>query len=423
MGHFRWIICALLFFATTLNYIDRQVIAILKPDLQRAFHWSEKDYGDIVTAFQVAYAAGYCLAGRLMDVIGVRFGLALAVGFWSVAAMGHGFMRSVLGFQTARFGLGLGEGGNFPASIKTISEWFPKKERALSTGLFNGGSSIGAVTAPLIVPVLAVRYGWPAAFYVTGALGSIWLIGWLALYYRPAIHPRVSAAELAYIQSDPQDPPDRIPWLRLLRYRQTWAFTTGMFISSPIWWMYLYWLPDFLHNRFDLDLVHLSAPMVVVYLLADFGAIAGGWLPMWFLNRGGSVNKARKSSMLVCALCVAPIYFAPRVSGLWPAVLLIGLAAAAHQGWAANLYTVVSDTVPRKAVSSVVGIGGTAGSIGGIFVAQFMGFILEKTGSYKIPFAIPGLAYLTALLIIHLLLPRLESVQFDPAERVVSKDA
>ncbi len=407
-GRFRWIVCALLFLATTLNYVDRQVIAILKPDLQRIFQWSEKDYGDIVTAFQVAYAAGYFLAGRLMDVIGVRIGLSLAVGFWSVAAMGHGFMRSVLGFQAARFGLGLGEGGNFPAAIKTISEWFPKRERALSTGLFNAGSNIGAVAAPLMVPFLAVRYGWPASFYATGALGLIWLVGWLALYRHPAMHARVSTAELAYIRSDPQDPPERIPWLRLLRCRQTWAFTAGMFISSPIWWMYLYWLPDFLHNRFALDLVHLSAPMVAVYLLADFGAIAGGWLPMWFLNRGGSINTARKASMLICALCVAPIYFAPRVSDLWSAVLLIGLAAAAHQGWAANLYTVVSDTVPRKAVSSVVGIGGMAGSIGGIFIAQFMGFILDKTGSYEIPFAIPGLAYLTALLIIHLLLPRLE---------------
>ena len=276
--------------------------------------------------------------------------------------------------------------------------------------MFNAGSNVGALLTPLIVPWITVRYGWPGAFFATGLLGFVWIAAWIALYRSPTVHPRVSTAELVHIQSDPADPPQRIPWLQLMGYRQTWAFAVGMFISSPIWWMYLYWLPDFLHTRFALDLVHLSAPMIAVYLLADIGAVAGGWLPLWFLNRGWTVNAARKASLLACALCVTPVYFASSV-GMWPAVLLIGLAASAHQGWAANLYTLVSDTIPRKAVSSVVGIGGTAGAIGGIFIAQFMGFILETTHSYRIPFAIPAFAYLLALGIIQLLVPRLDPVR------------
>jgi len=412
--HYRWLICGLLFFATTINYMDRQIIAILKPDLQEKLGWSQTDYGNIVTAFQVAYAAGYCLAGRGMDLIGVRLGLAAAVFVWSLAAMAHALMRTVPGFQVVRLGLGLSEGGNFPAAIKTVSEWFPKKERALATGIFNAGSNVGALLTPLLVPWITVRFGWPAAFLITGALGFLWLVGWLACYQHPSRHKKISAGELAHIQSDPPDPAVKIPWLQLLRHRQTWAFTVGMFLSSPIWWMYLYWLPDFFHSRFALDLIHLSAPMVVVYLMTDVGSIGGGWLSSWLIQRGRSVNAARKLAMLVCALCVVPIAFAPQVTSLWLAVVLIGLAASAHQGWSANLYTLVSDTVPRQAVSSVVGIGGMAGAIGGIFIAQFMGFILTKTGSYRIPFAIPGVAYLTALLIIHLLLPRLQPMKLEP---------
>jgi len=414
-GYFRWVICGLLFFATTINYIDRQVIGILKQTLERDLHWSEIDYANIVFAFQLAYAAGYCFAGRLMDVVGVRIGYALAVTVWSFAAMAHALMRTVFGFQAARFGLGLAEGGNFPAAIKSVSEWFPKSERALATGIFNAGSNVGALITPLLVPWLTVKYGWPAAFLVTGVLGFLWLAFWLLLYERPERHARVSPRELAHIQSDPPDPPAKISWLWLLGHRQTWAFAIGMFLSSPIWWMYLYWVPDFLHKKHGLNLLQLGPPLVVIYLMTDVGSVGGGWLSSWLIQRGWSVNAGRKVALLVCALCVLPIFFASQASSLWLAVLLIGLAASAHQGFSANLYTLVSDTVPRKAVSSVVGIGGMAGAIGGMFIAKFMGYILEKTGSYLIPFALPGFAYLTALLVIHLLLPKLEELKLETA--------
>jgi len=412
-GYFRWAICALLFVATTVNYMDRQIIGILKPDLAKELHWSETDYANIVFAFQLAYAAGYCLAGRLMDVVGLRLGYALAVTCWSLAATAHAFMRTVFGFQAARFALGLSEGGNFPAAIKTVSEWFPKSERALATGIFNAGSNVGALVTPLLVPWLTVRFGWPAAFVVTGATGLLWLGAWVALFRSPVGHPGVSAVELAHIRQDPPDPPARIPWLSLLGHRQTWAFAVGMFLSSPIWWMYLYWVPDFLNKKHGLNLLQLGPPLVVIYLMTDVGSIGGGWLSSWLIKRGWSVNAGRKTAMLVCALCVVPIFFASQVSGLWIAVLLIGLAASAHQGFSANLYTLVSDTVPRKAVSSVVGLGGMAGAIGGMCIAKFMGYILDATGSYLIPFALPGFAYLTALGIIQLLLPKLEPLKLE----------
>lgn len=410
-NHYRWVICALLFFATTINYIDRQVIGILKQTLEVQFRWSEKDYADIVFAFQFAYAAGYLLAGRFMDLVGVRVGYALAVTVWSVAAAGHAMMRTVFGFQAARFGLGLAEGGNFPAAIKTVSEWFPRKERALATGIFNAGSNVGALMTPLLAPWLTLKYGWQAGFVVTASLGLLWLVAWWLIYEQPQRHRRVLPGELAYIQSDPPDPPARISWWQLLGHRQTWAFSTGMFLSAPIWWMYLYWVPDFLHKKHGLNLLQIGPPLVVIYLMTDVGSIGGGWLSSRLIKGGWSVNAARKTALLVCALCVAPIFFASQVSSLWLAVFLIGLAASAHQGFSANLFTLVSDMVPRKAVSSVVGIGGMMGAIGGMFIAKFMGFILDKTGSYLIPFALPGVAYLTALLIIHLLLPRLEPMK------------
>jgi MFS transporter, ACS family, hexuronate transporter len=411
IGHFRWVICGLLFLATTINYIDRQVIGILKPTLSQELHWSETNYADIVFMFQLAYAAGYALGGRVMDLIGVRLGYAAAVVFWSLAAMAHSLMRTVAGFQAVRFALGLSEGGNFPAAIKCVSEWFPKSERALATGIFNAGSNVGALVTPLLVPWITVTFGWPTAFLLTGISGFAWLICWLLWYQPPDHHPKLSLAEKAYIQGDPPDPPIKIPWLLLVRHRQTWAFAIGMFLSGPIWWMYLFWVPDFLHKKHGLDLLQLGPPLVVIYLMTDVGSIGGGWLSSWLIQRGWSVNAGRKTAMLACALCVVPIFFASQASSLWLAVFLIGLAASAHQGFSANLYTLVSDTIPRKAVSSVVGIGGMAGAIGGMLIAKFMGYILESTGSYVIPFALPGLAYLTALLIIHLLLPRLETMR------------
>jgi ACS family hexuronate transporter-like MFS transporter len=440
VGWSRWGICALLFFATTLNYIDRQVIGILKPELAKQLGWNEIDYSNIVFAFQVAYAIGYAGAGRLMDRIGVRRGYFLAVLFWSLAAMAHALTRlippeaipgdwalpvahivgnwllvipmTVLGFSAARFALGLAEGGNFPAAVKTVSIWFPKKERALATGIFNAGSNVGALVAPLLVPWLTIKFGWPTAFLATGALGFAWLAVWWLFYQEPENHPRVTAAELAHIRSDPPDPVVKIPWLSLLRYRQTWAFIVGMFLSAPIWWFYLYWIPDFLNKRHGLNLLQLGPPLVVIYLMTDVGSVGGGWLSSWLIKRGWTVNAARKTAMLVCALCVVPVFMASQVSHLWVATLLVGLAASAHQGFSANLYTLVSDTAPRQAVSSIVGIGGMAGAIGGMFIAKLAGYILQRTGDYRLLFLIAACAYLVNLAIIHALNPRLEPMKF-----------
>jgi ACS family hexuronate transporter-like MFS transporter len=409
-GWYRWLVCTMLFFATTINYMDRQVIGILKPTLQEELGWSERDYGNIVFWFQVAYALGYLLAGRLMDAIGVRVGFSLAVILWSLAAMAHALVRSVAGFSVVRALLGLAEGGNFPGAVKGVSEWFPRKERALATGVFNAGSNVGALLTPLIVPSITVAYGWQAAFLATGSLGFFWLLSWVFVYRSPERHPRVTPQELAYIRSDPPDPVRRIPWVELLRYRPTWAFAVGMFCTSPIWWLYLYWVPDFLHKRHGLNLLQLGPPLVVIYLMTDVGSVGGGWLSSWLIHRGLSVNAGRKITLLICALCVVPIFMASQVSNLWTAVLLIGLAASAHQGWSANLYTLVSDTMPRDSVSSIVGLGGMAGSVGGMLIAQFTGFVLERTGQYLILFVIASSAYLVALTIIQILVPRLEPI-------------
>jgi MFS transporter, ACS family, hexuronate transporter len=407
-AHFRWAICALLFFAATINYIDRQVIAVLKPTLQTQLGWTEVGYSWIVFSFQTAYAIGLLGVGRLMDRIGTRKGFSLAMIFWSAAAMAHALARSAFGFGFARFFLGLGEAGNFPAAIKTVAEWFPKKERALATGIFNSGTNIGALVTPLVVPWITFTWGWQAAFIATGALGFLWLIAWLLLYRRPEEHPGLSSSELKYIQSDPPDRFVKIPWVRLLPHRQTWAFSLGKFLTDPIWWVYLFWLPDFLHKRHGLGLKDFGLPLVIVYLMADVGSIGGGWISSSLIKRGWTINAGRKLAMLICALAVVPIVFAAQTSNVWIAVVLIGLAAAAHQGWSCNLFTTTSDMFPRDAVGSVVGIGGMAGAIGGMMIARLVGEILERTGSYVPIFIIAASAYLVALLIIHLLSPRLE---------------
>lgn len=409
----RWWICGLLFFATTINYIDRQVIGVLKPLLEKELGWNQIDYSNIVISFQAAYAVGLLVFGRVIDRIGVRFGFSLAVTFWSIAAIAHGWARSVMQFGMARFGLGLSEAGNFPASIRAISEWFPKKERALATGIFNAGTNVGALITPLLVPWIALKWGWPAAFYWTGGMGFIWLVVWNLFYRNPEVHRRLSKQELAYIRSDPQDAPRKISWISLLGHRQTWAFLLAKFMTDPIWWLYLFWVPDFLHTRHGLDLKSFGPPLVVIYLMTDFGSVAGGWFSSWLIKRGWSVNKSRKTAMLICALCVVPIIAASQVSNLWIAVLLIGLAASAHQGWSANVFTLVSDTVPRQAVSSVTGIGGMAGAVGGMFIAKVVGYILQTTNNnYFIPFVIASCAYLLALLVVHLINPRLEPMTF-----------
>ncbi len=415
-GSFRWVICALLFFATTINYVDRQVLGILATPLQKEFGWSEADYGFIATAFTGAYAVGLLVVGRLMDWLGTRKGFSLAIIFWSLAAMAHAFARSAFGFGVARFALGLGEAGNFPASIKTVAEWFPKKERAFATGIFNSGSNVGAVIAPLAVPPIAIYYGWEWAFILTGAIGFVWLIFWLAIYRKPEEHPRLSKSELAYIQSDPVEPTTKIAWVRLFPHRQTWAFAAGKFMTDPIWWFFLFWLPKFLNENYGLSLSQIGLPLIVIYVSADVGSIGGGYLSSFLIKRGWSVNAGRKTAMLVCALCVVPIIFAANASSLWVAVALISLATAAHQGWSANLFTLTSDMFPRRAVGSVVGIGGFAGSISGMLIATITGLLLQYTGSYVPIFVVAATAYLFALLVIHLLVPRLEPAKLDVAE-------
>ena len=412
MTSYRWIICALLFFATTVNYIDRAVLGILKPMLEKDLGWTQIEYGWIVTAFQLTYALGYVFAGRLIDRIGVRLGLLMSVSLWSVAGMAHAAAQTVIGFSVARAGLGLAQGGMFPAAIKTVAEWFPKEERALATGIFNAGSNMGAVTCPLIVPWLATRWGWQAAFIITGAIGFVWVAVWFLVYRPPEGHPRVSAAELAHIRKDPPDATGKIPWLVLLRHRQTWAFVVGMAASAPIWWFYIFWAPDFLNKRYELGLTQSSLPLMVMFLAASGGGIGGGWLSSKLLKLGWTVNAARKTALLVCALCVMPVVATPFVANPWVAVTLVGLAAAAHCGFAANLFTLVSDTVPKQGVSSVVGIGGMAGALGGMIFSQLVSRILQYTNNnYAVPFAIASLAYLVALGIMHLLVPKLERME------------
>jgi MFS transporter, ACS family, hexuronate transporter len=415
VGRVRWVIVALLFAATAINYVDRQMIGLLKPTLQDEFGWTETTYADIVFYFQLAYAVGYIVFGNVVDRIGARFGYAVAFVIWTGAHMLHGAASSVAGFAGVRALLGIGESGNFPAGIKAVTEWFPKKERALATGIFNAGANVGAIVTPLIVPALTLAYGWRAAFVITGAVSLVWLVAWLAVYRRPRESKRLSAAELAYIESDPVDPAAKVPWMRLLGRKETWAFAVGKFLTDPVWWMFLFWLPDFLVKRHGLDLKTFGPPLVVIYVVSDIGSIVGGWFSSRLIHRGWSINAARKTTMLICALCVTPVFFAQWVDNLWIAVAIISLATAAHQAWSANLYTLPSDMFPRKAVGSVIGIGGTAGAIGGMIFSLYIGQVLERVGSYQLIFVVAGSVYLIALGIIHLLSPRLEQAQVADA--------
>lgn len=407
---YRWTVVALLFIATTINYVDRQVLGILAPTLQRELQWTETEYGDIVSWFSFAYAFGFLAAGRLLDRVGVKLGLGAAVIAWSIAAMGHALARTAAGFAFARAALGLGESAIFPASIKAIAEWFPRRERALAAGIFNAGTNTGAIVAPLIVPALALNYGWQWAFIVTGALGFLWLALWIPLYGDPDRRAGVSPTELAHIRSDPPDVTTQsVPWLRLLRYRQTWAFATGKLLADPVWWFYLYWLPKFLDTQYGIQLSGLAAPLIAVYLIADVGSVGGGWLSSAFIKRGWTVNRARKTAMLAMALLIVPTAFAPQAGNMWTAVLIVAVAAAAHQAWSANVYTLASDMFPRSAVGSVVGIGAFAGAMGGVAFQRAVGRILDANGGNYAPiFLICGSAYLLALAVIHLIAPRLE---------------
>ncbi|HTV84468.1 MAG TPA: MFS transporter [Dyella sp.] len=412
IGRYRWRVCAMLLAATTINYIDRQVLGVLAPFLQGTFHWSEIDYSNIVTAFQAAYAIGLLCAGAVIDRFGTRIGYAMAIGIWSLAAMGHALAVGVASFALARFALGLGESGNFPAAIKAVAEWFPQKERALAAGVFNAGSNIGAIVAPLVVPFVASRWGWQAAFLFTGVLSAMWVTVWLVTYRTPDHQPRLSAAERAYIGQEPVAGP-RVPWSRLLGYRQVWAFVAAKFITDPIWWFFLFWLPKFLHATYGLTLLDLGLPLIVIFLLADAGSVAGGWFAGRLIKHGWSVNRARKLAMLTCALAVVPVMFAARASHLWLAVALVGLATAGHQGWSANVYTLTSDLFPRQAVASVVGIGGFAGAVGGMLISTVIGVLLQTTHSYVPVFLLAGMAYFVALAVVQLLVPRMEPVRLD----------
>lgn len=406
---FRWVVLGLVFLGTTINYLDRQVMSVLSPDLQRIFHMSKEQYGYTAAAFALPYALGQVVGGGLLDKVGVRVGYAASITAWSLASILHGVVRGPLGFKVVRGVLGAAESPAFPAATKTLAEWFPKRERAFAFGFINAGTNMGVILAALVVPVLAgpgaVHWQW--AFYVTGAAGLAWLVLWLPLYRPPDRHPRVSPAELAHIRSDPPEPTQKVPWVVLVTLPQAWAFAAGKFLTDAMWWFYMTWFPNFLHDRHGLDLLHIGLPLVVIYVLSDAGSIAGGWLSSAMIRGGYSINVARKTALFVPAVGVVPIMFAQHVNGLWPAVLLLGLATAAHQAFSTNLYTLVGDMFPKRAVGSIAGLGGMCGYFGAALFQPVVGHLVEKGNNYVIPFVCAGSAYLVAVAFIHLLAPRL----------------
>jgi len=405
IGNYRWRIVALLFFATTINYVDRQAIAILAPTLQTIFKWSEKDYGFIVMGFTIAYAIGLISMGGLIDKIGTKLGYIISITVWSLAGMFHAVARNVIAFKIARFTLGIGESANFPAAVKTVTEWFPKRERALATGIFNSGTSIGAMITPLIIPVIALKWGWQSAFLVTGASGFIWLIFWIILYKKPEVNSRLKDSERAYILQDGIEPAEKVPWKKIFYYRQTLGICLARFLTDPIWWFFLYWLPKFLDKTYHLDLHTVGLPIFIIYTVSIAGSIFGGWLSSHFIKQGKKPVASRKLTILFLAILVVPIFFASTASHLWTAVALITLATFAHQGYAANIYTIVSDIYPKNAVGSMIGLSGFAGAIGGSLFSVVVGFILHFTGSYYIVFGIASVSYLLCWLSLKLLVP------------------
>jgi ACS family hexuronate transporter-like MFS transporter len=411
-GKFRWVICALLFSATLVNYMDRQILGLLKPNLAKELNWSEQDYGNIVVAFQAAYAVGQVMFGPFIAWIGTKSAYAFSIVFWSLAAISHALMRTAFGFGCARFALGLGESGNFPAAIKTVAEWFPQKERSIATGLFNTGSNIGAVIAPLLVPFLAFQFGWRGAFVILGLSGFAWLVFWFIFYDAPEKSRRLKSEELAYIQSsDMKSETEKISWVKMLSFRQTWAYVaTGIFVG-PVWWFYLFWLPDFFSKQFGLNLKTFGLPLVAVYSVTCLGSIGGGWLSPWLLNKGFSLNAARKIASLICACCTLPVIFSTRVQYVWLATGFFALAAAAHQGWSATMYTVVSDIFPKKAVASVVGLAGTIAAVASMGFSWMVGHILQGTGTYDKIMLVCGSAYIVAWLIFHIIVPKIKPIE------------
>jgi len=404
---YRWTICLLLFIITSINYMDRNILGVLKPTIQGDLHFTETDFGNIIFFFSIAYAIGYAGMGWLTDKVGVRIGFAVAAILWCVASASHGMVASVSGFIVARIVLGLGEGGNFPTCIKTVATWFPVRDRALATGLFNSGSNIGAMLAPLIGALVVSYAGWRAAFFVTGLAGLLWVVFWLVNYRDPAKNPKVSPSELAYINSDPEVAAQKVPWGMLLTFRGTWVYIAGAVLTSPAWWFYNNWVPSFLNSKYHVTLMAVGLPLVLIYLLTDVGSIAGGWVSSKLINGGMEVLTARKVTLLLCALCTLPVFMAPQVDSMWVAVVLIGLAMAAHQGFSANLYTLVSDTMPRSAVASAVGLGGAVSAVAGAFSAAAIGRLLDATGNnYTIVFFICASVYVISTAVIHFILPR-----------------
>lgn len=429
MTNYRWTVCSLVFFATTINYLDRQVISLLKPVLEKEFAWTESDYANIVASFQLAYALGMVGIGSVIDRVGTKMGYAISLFLWSIAAVMHAFAKTTFGFGVARAALGVTEAGNFPAAIKVVAEWFPKKERALATGIFNCGTNIGAVIAPLLVPWLVITYGWQMTFIATGAVGFLWLIFWFIMYDLPAKHKRVSKAELAHIHSDPdmdsaltdQNQP-AVPWTKLLTYKQTWAFAVGKFLSDGVWWFFLFWLPAFLIAEYGLVGMEISIPVAAVYIMAGFGSVLGGWLPMWFVkSKGWSMVRARKTSMLIYAIFPLLVVFSQLAGSynMWYAVIIIGIAASAHQAWSANIFTTVSDMFPKSSIGAVIGIGGMFGGFGAIIVAKTAGVLLDHykalgqvETAYYILFLFCGTAYLIAwFLMFRVLVPKMTPIQ------------
>jgi MFS transporter, ACS family, hexuronate transporter len=422
-GNLRWLICGLLCLAIILIYIHRNVVSVLQGEtFAKIYGWNALDFGHLGMAFTGGYAIGLVSAGRFLDRVGVRKGFLVAVLIWTVLAMGHGLIHflpaasALTGLLVARFLLGIFEGAFFPAAIRATAEWFPKSERAFSTGVFNAGSAFGALLSPVVVPLIVVRWNWPMAFYLSGGLGVVWIVAWILFYREPEKDHRLSPAELRYIRSDWEPPVKKLPWLEIIGYKQTWAFFIGKFMTDPIWWFYIFWLPTFLNSHFKVDLKHFGPPLVVVYLMADGGSILGGWVSSRLIRAGWSINRARKTTMLLCALCILPVLTVTFISQMWPAIVLIGLAAGAHQGWSANIFTLASDVTPKPAISSVVGFGGMGGAIGGFLFQLFVGKVVDKTHAYFIPFAVAGLAYISVLLVIHLMLPRLEPMKLKHPE-------
>jgi len=410
-GRYRWMIVALLFAATVINYIDRQMIGVLKPTLMEDLSWSERDFAGVIIWFQIAYAIGYIGFGKFVDMVGARVGYAVAFVIWQLAHIAHGGAYSMTQFAMARFGLGIGESGNFPAGIKAVTEWFPAKERAFAIGVFNAGANIGAVITPLVVPLMVIAWGWRMAFVVTGVISFVWLIAWWAMYRSPRQHPKVSEGELAWIEQDPADPVKPIGYATVLTRKETWAYSLGKFFIDPIWWFFLFWLPGYLFKQYDLNLLTFGIPLAAIYLISDVGSVFGGWMSSKLMKAGKSANFARKVTMFVCACLVLPVVFAESIDSVWLAVLVIGVATAGHQAFSANLYALPSDLFPRGAVGSVVGIGGTVGAVGGILMAFYAGEILDRLGVYWPLFWVAGSAYFVALLVVHLLSPRLEPVK------------